>query len=107
MGTAVGSVRRAASVANGYADMRRMFSPLAAGLSAPGLRPGAEPNREHLVEPETQHGQSRPRQHHRPAPDHVIVADRFDYAPTGQTVGQMWNAGDDAVKRGMARAVKA
>jgi DNA invertase Pin-like site-specific DNA recombinase len=37
----------------------------------------------------------------------VIVADRFDYAPTGQTVAQMWNAGDDAVKRGMARAVKA
>ena len=36
-----------------------------------------------------------------------IVADRFDYAPTGQTVAQMWNAGDDAVKRGMARAVKA
>ena len=38
---------------------------------------------------------------------HVIVPDRFDYAPTGQTVAQMWNAGDDAVKRGMARAVKA
>lgn len=37
----------------------------------------------------------------------VIVPDRFDYAPTGQTVAQMWNAGDDAVKRGMARAVKA
>jgi hypothetical protein len=37
----------------------------------------------------------------------VIVADRFDYAPTGQTVAQMWNAGDDAVKRGIARAVKA
>lgn len=38
---------------------------------------------------------------------HVLVPDRFDYAPTGQTVAQMWNAGDDAVKRGMARAVKA
>ncbi|MFI1991777.1 recombinase family protein [Actinoplanes sp. NPDC020271] len=37
----------------------------------------------------------------------VIVADRYDYAPTGQTVAEMWNAGDDAVKRGMARAVKA
>ena len=37
----------------------------------------------------------------------VIVADRFDYAPTGQTVAQMWSAGDDAAKRGMARAVKA
>ena len=35
-----------------------------------------------------------------------IVADRFDYAPTGQTVGQMWHAGDDTVKRAMARAVK-
>jgi DNA invertase Pin-like site-specific DNA recombinase len=37
----------------------------------------------------------------------VIVPDRFDYAPTGRTVAQMWTAGDDAVKRGMARAVKA
>ena len=37
----------------------------------------------------------------------VIVPDRFDYAPTGQTVAQMWNAGDDTVKRGMVRAVKA
>lgn len=36
-----------------------------------------------------------------------VVADRFDYAPTGQTVAQMWIGGDDAVKRGMARAVKA
>ncbi|XVV15193.1 recombinase family protein [Actinoplanes sp. CA-131856] len=36
-----------------------------------------------------------------------IVPDRFDYAPTGQTVGQMWAAGDDTIKRGMARAVKA
>jgi hypothetical protein len=33
--------------------------------------------------------------------------DRFDYAPTGRTVAEMWAAGDDAVKRGMARAVKA
>ena len=37
----------------------------------------------------------------------VIVPDSFDYAPTGQTVAQMWNDGDDTVKRGMARAVKA
>jgi hypothetical protein len=37
----------------------------------------------------------------------VIVPDSFDYAPTGQTVAQMWNAGDDTVKRGMVRAVKA
>jgi hypothetical protein len=37
----------------------------------------------------------------------VVVPDRFDYAPTGQTVAQMWTTGDDAVKRGMARAVKA
>jgi DNA invertase Pin-like site-specific DNA recombinase len=37
----------------------------------------------------------------------VIVPDSFDYAPTGQTVAQMWNAGDDLVKRGMVRAVKA
>jgi hypothetical protein len=36
----------------------------------------------------------------------VIVPDSFDYAPTGQTVGQMWNNGDDAVRRGMVRAVK-
>jgi hypothetical protein len=36
----------------------------------------------------------------------VTVPDSFDYAPTGQTVAQMWNDGDDAVKRGMARAVK-
>ncbi|WP_203708830.1 hypothetical protein, partial [Asanoa iriomotensis] len=37
----------------------------------------------------------------------AIVADRFDYAPTGQTVAQMWNTGDDTLKRGMVRAVKA
>ena len=36
----------------------------------------------------------------------VVVADSFDYAPTGQTVAQMWNDGDDTVKRGMVRAVK-
>jgi hypothetical protein len=36
----------------------------------------------------------------------VIVPDSFDYAPTGQTVGQMWNDGDDTVKRGIVRAVK-
>jgi DNA invertase Pin-like site-specific DNA recombinase len=36
----------------------------------------------------------------------VIVPDDFDYAPTRQTVAQMWDDGDDTVKRGMARAVK-
>jgi DNA invertase Pin-like site-specific DNA recombinase len=36
----------------------------------------------------------------------VIVPDDYDYAPTGQTVAQMWNDGDDTVKRGMVRAVK-
>jgi DNA invertase Pin-like site-specific DNA recombinase len=36
-----------------------------------------------------------------------VIADDFDYAPTGQTVAQMWNDGDDIVKRGMVRAVKA
>jgi DNA invertase Pin-like site-specific DNA recombinase len=36
----------------------------------------------------------------------VIVPDSYDYAPTGQTVAQMWNGGDDTVKRGMVRAVK-
>jgi hypothetical protein len=36
----------------------------------------------------------------------VIVPDDFDYASTGQTVAQMWNGGDDTVKRGMVRAAK-
>ena len=36
----------------------------------------------------------------------VVVPDSFDYAPTGQTVAQMWNDGDDTVKRGMVRAAK-
>ncbi len=36
----------------------------------------------------------------------AVVPDSYDYAPTGQTVAQMWNDGDDAVKRGMVRAVK-
>jgi DNA invertase Pin-like site-specific DNA recombinase len=36
----------------------------------------------------------------------AIVPDSYDYAPTGQTVAEMWNDGDDAVKRGMVRAVK-
>jgi DNA invertase Pin-like site-specific DNA recombinase len=36
----------------------------------------------------------------------VIVPDSFDYAPTGQTVAEMWNDGDDTVKRGMVRALK-
>jgi len=35
-----------------------------------------------------------------------IIPDSFDYAPTGQTVADMWSQGDDTVKRGMARAVK-
>jgi hypothetical protein len=37
----------------------------------------------------------------------AVIPDSFDYAPTGQTVAQMWNDGDDTVRRGMARAVKA
>jgi len=36
----------------------------------------------------------------------VVVPDSFDYAPTGQTVAQMWNEGDDMVRRGMVRAAK-
>lgn len=36
----------------------------------------------------------------------VIVPDDYDFAPTGQTVAQMWNDGDDTVKRGIVRAVK-
>jgi hypothetical protein len=36
----------------------------------------------------------------------AVVPDSYDYAPTGQTVAQMWNDGDDTVKRGMTRAVK-
>jgi DNA invertase Pin-like site-specific DNA recombinase len=36
----------------------------------------------------------------------AVVPDSFDYAPTGQTVAQMWNDGDDAVRRGMLSAVK-
>ena len=35
-----------------------------------------------------------------------VIPDDFDYAPTGQTVAQMWNDGDDTVRRGMVRAVK-
>jgi DNA invertase Pin-like site-specific DNA recombinase len=35
-----------------------------------------------------------------------IIPDDFDFAPAGQTVAQMWNDGDDTVKRGMVRAVK-
>lgn len=36
----------------------------------------------------------------------ALVPDRFDYAPTGQTVAERWTVGDDTVKRGMVRAVK-
>lgn len=35
-----------------------------------------------------------------------IIPDSFDYAPTGQSVAEMWNGGDDTVKRGMVRAAK-
>lgn len=36
----------------------------------------------------------------------VLVPDDYDYAETGQTVGGMWNAGSEEVKRGMVRAIK-
>jgi DNA invertase Pin-like site-specific DNA recombinase len=36
----------------------------------------------------------------------VVVPDSYDYAPTGQTVAQMWTSGDEDVQRGMVRAVK-
>lgn len=36
----------------------------------------------------------------------VVVPDVYDYAETGQTVGEMWAAGDTEVKRGMVRAIK-
>jgi DNA invertase Pin-like site-specific DNA recombinase len=36
----------------------------------------------------------------------TAVPDSFDYAPTGQTVAEMWNDGDDTVKRGMVCASK-
>lgn len=36
----------------------------------------------------------------------TVIPDSFDYAPTGQTVSQMWTAGDTDVKRGMVRAIK-
>ncbi len=36
----------------------------------------------------------------------AVVPDSFDYAPTGRTVAQMWNEGDDTVKRGMFCAAK-
>jgi DNA invertase Pin-like site-specific DNA recombinase len=35
-----------------------------------------------------------------------IIPDTYDYAETGQTVSQMWTAGDTNVKRGMVRAIK-
>src|SRR5262249_35197452 len=38
--------------------------------------------------------------------DFAIVPDSYDYAPTGQTVAQMWKNGDDTIKRGMSRALK-
>jgi len=36
----------------------------------------------------------------------TIVPDSYDYSPTGQTVGDLWTAGDSTVKRSMVRAVK-
>lgn len=36
----------------------------------------------------------------------VIEPDKFDYDRAGMTVAQMWNDGDDAVRRGMAIAVR-
>jgi DNA invertase Pin-like site-specific DNA recombinase len=36
----------------------------------------------------------------------TVIPDSFDYAPTGQTVAQMWNDGDEDVRRGMVRALK-
>jgi DNA invertase Pin-like site-specific DNA recombinase len=36
----------------------------------------------------------------------VIVPDSYDHAETGQTLSEMWNKADDAVKRVMVRAVK-
>jgi DNA invertase Pin-like site-specific DNA recombinase len=35
-----------------------------------------------------------------------LIPDAYDYAETGQTVSQMWTAGDTDVKRGMVRAIK-
>jgi hypothetical protein len=34
------------------------------------------------------------------------IPDEYDYARTGVTVAQMWNDGDETMKRGMARAVR-
>ena len=35
-----------------------------------------------------------------------VIPDAYDYAETGQTVSQIWTAGDTDVKRGMVRAIK-
>jgi hypothetical protein len=35
-----------------------------------------------------------------------LIPDADDYAETGQTVSQMWTAGDTDVKRRMVRAIK-
>jgi DNA invertase Pin-like site-specific DNA recombinase len=35
-----------------------------------------------------------------------LIPDAYDYAETGQTVSEMWTAGDTDVKRGMIRAIK-
>jgi len=36
-----------------------------------------------------------------------VIPDTFAYAPTGQTISEMWTQGDATVKRRMVRAVKA
>jgi DNA invertase Pin-like site-specific DNA recombinase len=36
-----------------------------------------------------------------------VIPDSYDYAETGHTVASMWLGGDDVVKRGMLKAVKA
>jgi len=35
-----------------------------------------------------------------------LIPDAYDYAETGQTVSQMWTAGDTDVKRAMVHAIK-
>jgi DNA invertase Pin-like site-specific DNA recombinase len=36
----------------------------------------------------------------------TVIPDDYDYAPTGQTVAQMWTGGDDGVKRGITLSLK-
>jgi hypothetical protein len=35
----------------------------------------------------------------------TVIPDSFDYAPTGQTVAEMWTEADDAARRNMVKAV--